>query len=185
MSETKALAQQEERRLVQAAQVDLRQFAALYDVYVGRIYRYVAARVCDETVAQDLTSQVFLSALENLPRYRPDGPFAAWLFAIARHRVISYFRRQRPATSYDDLFQSPSVGSSEPVGQVEQEDSLARLRLLLHKLDGNELELLRLHFAAGLTYGEAAAVLGRSEGAVKMAVHRLLRRLQRQMEDER
>lgn len=173
----------EEHRLVQAAQADPHQFIPLYDRYFKRIYHYVLARVGDTQTAEDLTAQVFLKCLESLPRYRPDAPFAAWLFTIARHTVISHYRRERPSSSYDD--EPANTARDEVPEWVEAGEELARLRELLAELEEDERELLRLRFAAGLTYREIAAMQGRSRGAVKMAAHRLLRRLQREMEDAR
>ncbi|HEY7355449.1 MAG TPA: sigma-70 family RNA polymerase sigma factor, partial [Ktedonobacterales bacterium] len=76
----------DEAALVAAAQADPAAFDALYQRYLARVYRYLRAHVGSDDEAADLTQQVFLKALDALPRYRPRGaPFAAWLFQIARH----------------------------------------------------------------------------------------------------
>ena len=62
--------------------------------YFARVYRYLRIRLQSEEDAADLTQQVFLKALDALPRYRTHGaPFAAWLFTIARHTLADRFRR--------------------------------------------------------------------------------------------
>ena len=84
---------QDESDLVRAARTDSRGFALLYDRYVQRLYHYCYHRTNNAHDAEDLTSQTFLAALEALPRHRLDGHFAAWLFTIARHKVVDHYRR--------------------------------------------------------------------------------------------
>ena len=155
-------------------------FAQVYREHVTRVYRYVYARVGNKEDAEDLTAQVFFEAWEKWPSYREEGKVAAWLFTIARRRVADYHRHKRSTVSLEAL---PPV--DDPVGPwdtLEREEALAHLAYLVSRLGEEEQELLRLRFAAGLTYREMAEVLGRSEAAVKMAVHRLLRRLARMWE---
>jgi RNA polymerase sigma factor (sigma-70 family) len=163
--------------LVKASRRDPAAFATLYRRYVTPIYRYLYSRVGEAAMAEDLTTQVFIEALEGLANYREQGHFAAWLFTIARRRVADHYRRQRSHLPLDEALDSPAGGESPLVRLVRQE-SLQRLASLVAELDEDQQELLRLRFAGGLTYGQIGAVVGRSEAAVKMAVHRLLRHLE-------
>ncbi len=155
-------------------------FAQVYREHVTRVYRYIHARVGNREDAEDLTAQVFFEALEKWPSYREQGKVAAWLFTIARRRVADYYRRHRRSISLDTV--PPLSDPHTPWDGVEREEELTHLAQLVTELSDNEQELLRLRFAAGLTYREMAEVLGRSEAAVKMAVHRLIRRLARMWE---
>lgn len=157
-----------------------RNFTQVYREHVTRVYRYVYARVGNREDAEDLTAQVFLEAWEKWPSYREEGKVAAWLLTIARRRVADYYRDRQPQVSLEALV---SIGdSTTPWDALEREEQLAQLASLVSRLDEEEQELLRLRFAAGLTYREMADVLGRSEAAVKMAVYRVLRRLARMWE---
>src|SRR5262245_47822728 len=82
----------DELALVRRAQTNAQAFGALYDRYVQRVYRYCLYRTNHLHEAEDLTAQIFLAALESLPRYRQDGHFAAWLFSIARNKVAEHHR---------------------------------------------------------------------------------------------
>jgi RNA polymerase sigma-70 factor (ECF subfamily) len=163
--------------LAKASRRDPAAFAALYRRYVTPIYRYLYSRVGEAAAAEDLTSQVFIEALEGLAGYREQGHFAAWLFTIARHRAADHYRRRRPHLTLDEGMDSPAGAESPLVGLV-REEALQRLAALVADLGEDQQELLRLRFAGGLTYGQIGSVVGRSEAAVKMAVHRLLRRLE-------
>lgn len=164
--------------LVAAARRDPQAFAALYRRYVAPVYRYLYHRVGGSPQeAEDLTSQVFTAALESLDRYREQGNFPAWLFTIARRKVIAYYRRQNPQVALDDAHPNPGE-RDDPLEGLVRDEHLAQLGALLTGLDEEQRELLSLRFSAGLTYPQIAQALGRSEGAVKMAVHRLLRQLE-------
>jgi RNA polymerase sigma-70 factor (ECF subfamily) len=163
--------------LVRAAKRDRNAFAALYRRYVARIYRYVYSRVGRKADAEDLTAQIFTEALEGLEGYREQGTFSAWLFTIAHRRVVDHYRRRRPTQPLDAA--SKIEGDRpNPLAEVVREERLERLAGLVKELDEEKQELLRLRFAGELTYREIGEIVGRSEGAVKMAVHRLLHRLE-------
>lgn len=174
-----ALSQEAENALVKAAQRDPADFAPLYRAFVHPVYRYLYSRVRQAVDAEDLTAQVFLEALESLGRYRQTGPFAAWLFTIARRRMIDYFRRRRPAA---ELTEQPDP-SADPLHQVIHSERRRCLQDRISHLKEDDQELLRLRFAAGLSFAEIAVVLGGREAAVKMSLYRLLKRLENQLED--
>jgi len=81
--------------LIAAALEDTTAFGRLYDRYVQPVYRYVYSRPENPHEAEDITSQTFIAAYESLPRYREGGHFPAWLFRIARSKMIDHFRRSR------------------------------------------------------------------------------------------
>jgi len=125
-------------------------FSQVYRAYVSRIYRYVFARVGNREDAEDLTAQVFYEALEKWPTYKEEGHLSAWLFTIARRRVVNYYRRRR----FSLPLEAHTAVSAPPWDGVEREEELNTLALLVEQLTEEEQELLRLRFAAGLTYRE-------------------------------
>jgi len=162
--------------LVQEAQRRPAAFAQLYRRYVGPVHRYVYSRVGNRADAEDLTAEVFTAALRGLPAYRERGAFAGWLFSIARRTVAGHHRRARPTAHLDDLADPPAL-DPDPLARVLADETSADLARQLARLDEEQRELLRLRYAAGLTYRAIGEVLGKREAAVKMAVHRLLARL--------
>jgi RNA polymerase sigma-70 factor (ECF subfamily) len=169
----------DEQALVRAAQANPSAFAALYQLYVTRVYRYVRAHTASDDDAADLTQQVFLRALDALSAYRERGvPFGAWLFQIAHHAVVDAHRRQRPTLTWDTLPESlQPEGGPNPEGDVLHQEALARLRQLLATLDPTTRELLALRFAAQLSAPEIATVVGKSPAAVKKQLTRILQTL--------
>ena len=174
--------QHEEYLMVQRAQKDPYQFLHLYERYLYRIYYYILARVRDSQVAEDLTSEIFLLAFENLSHYQPTAPFSAWIFTIARNVVVSYFRKNHTKYRYINDFLDFQNSNNRSQVYSDTSDAMIDLGQSIAQLNTYERELLRLRFAGGLTHQEIAKVLKRSPGAIKMALHRLLRKLQREME---
>jgi len=130
---------QDEVALVRAAQTDAEAFAVLYDRYVQRLYHYCHHRTNNARDAEDLTAQTFLAALEGFPRYRQDGHFAAWLFAIARNKVMDYYRRA-PNVPLEEAalppFQADLAGKAEG-------NALARARGAIGRRTGADPPALR------------------------------------------
>jgi RNA polymerase sigma-70 factor (ECF subfamily) len=172
----RSAAASDDGELVRRATGDAIALAELYQRYVARVYRFVRARCRSTDEATDLTQQVFLKMAEALPRYRERGiPFAAWLFRIARNAAIDHARRHRPTVPWDSL---TNVAAPDDVeGFVLSREARARLGGLLSELSRDERELLSLRFAAGLSSGEIAAVVGGSEAAVKKRLTRTIQRL--------
>ena len=155
----------------------------LYRQYAPGIYGYVASRVGDPALADDLASEVFLRALEGLPRFEYRGiSFGAWLYRIAHDRVVDHFRRQarRPVLSLEngDL---PVQNGVE--GQVEANLGAQRLKKAIDQLTADQQQVILLRFNAGLKLKETAYVMSKSVGAVKMLQLRALAHL-RQLVDQ-
>lgn len=176
----------DESALVQAAQLDPLSFGELHSRYEARVWRYLRARTENEEDAADLTQQVFLQALDALPKYKERGlPFAAWLFRIARNAAADYHRRRRIHLSWDLLPEAlHPAAEGNPEGEALGRERALRLRSLLVALGPDKRELLALHFVAGLTMREIAPVVGKSEAAVQKALYRTLQALKEQYREE-
>lgn len=155
-------------------------FKKLYLQWVNSVYKYLLHQVADVRAAEDMTSQVFLKALEHFPRYRHRGYFAAWLFAIARNTARDHFRSSSRDVS-TAIAEEPMI-SSDPLDEIITVDEINHLDHLIRALPKAELELIRLRYVAGLSYAEIGAIVHRSEEAIRKAIFRLLARLRGQME---
>ena len=150
--------------------------SGLYRRYARPIYRYVYSRTGNRQDAEDVTEQVFMDALDGLSRYEERGQEAAWLFTIARRRAADFHRGHSEHLPFDEALDTPD-DQMHPEGEVSRREQLTHLNRLLARLNDEQQELLRLRFAADLTYGEIGQVVDKSEAAVKMAVRRLLTQL--------
>jgi RNA polymerase sigma-70 factor (ECF subfamily) len=165
-----------ERRLIEAAQRDPACFAQLYESNFERVYAFIARRVRDRDQAQDLTADVFHSALKNLSHFEWRGaPFAAWLFRIAANAIIDRGKRaaQLEAIKVREIHE-PDPSSDSDLAEVEHR---ARLFKLVEKLPDDQRRVITMRFARQKSIAEIARDIGRSEGAIKQLQFRGLQSL--------
>jgi RNA polymerase sigma-70 factor (ECF subfamily) len=162
--------------MILSAQQQPELFGDVYQLYLGRVYRYLRALSASNDDAADLTQIVFVRAMSALPRYKPGGvPFSAWLFKIARNAATDAHRRRRPQVSVEaitDTMNEPEADSPEQALLIRER--LLQLRQRLETLDRDKRELLALRFGAGLSMREIAGVLGKREDAVRKQLSRTI-----------
>ncbi len=166
--------------LVAAARRDPLAFEALYRKYVTRIYSFALYATRDPHLAEDVTEQVFLRALAALPRFRTGGAdgtgtFRAWLFRIARTTIANEERRirRRPVAPLE--LAHDVAAPDDPAAAVEARDEAARAWAAIERLPEDRRRALVLRIVEELSPREIGEILGRSEGAVRVLVHRALR----------
>jgi RNA polymerase sigma-70 factor (ECF subfamily) len=161
-----------EDQLVERAKEDADAFGELYDHYFGQIYRFVYSRMRDQDAAEDVTSEVFFKALRAIGRYKPSGhPFSAWLYQISVNAIADHYRAKRPASSLDD-----AIGVADPQQPVDEHVSqkveAARVWAAIDLLPEQQRTAITLKLGEDLKLADIGVVMGKSEGAVKLLVHR-------------
>lgn len=173
-------AQADERLLVEAAQKDPARFAELYETHFNRVYLFIARRVGDRDVAEDLTSDVFHKALTNLKQFEWRGvPFGAWLLRIAANAVTDRGKRSGRELSFAN---PPEIAAQVDMQEVEDG---ARLFRLVNDLPEDQRQVVVMRFAEEKSIREIAQQIGRSEGAVKQLQFRGMENLRARFESRR
>jgi RNA polymerase sigma-70 factor, ECF subfamily len=182
-----------DRALVEEARRDPLRFDALYRRYLAQVYSYAFHELGDHHEAEDATERTFLAALAGLPsfeeRARPaDGEgastFRVWLFQIARHSVANQ-RRSRRRHPVAPLEAAAMIADPLDIeGGTETRDEAAAAWKAVGRLPADRRQALLLRFVDEMSTAEIAGVLGRSEGAVRVLVHRALRAVARDLGDE-
>lgn len=174
-----------ERALIERAKSDPEAFGMLYDRHFAQIYRFVFSRLRDQTAAEDVTSEVFLKALRSIPRYQYTGrPFTAWLYQIAVNTINDRYRSSRPTVDLDDMFDLAASGPGlEDV--AAQRAELRHIWAAIEQLPTPQRTALVLKFQEDMKIADIAAVMGKSEGAIKLLIHRGVTRLRSVMKESR
>lgn len=175
----------EEAHLVhQAKSGDSEAFARLYDAYVERVYRYIYFRTSEDSATEDLVSQVFLKAWENLGRYKVgSSPFIAWLYTIARNLVIDYYRAKKDVVPLEEALSLPSDRES-PDEEAQTRFDLEAMRDALQFLTGDQQQVLILKFIAGLPNENIAKIMKKQEGTIRGLQMRALQTLSKYMQEK-
>jgi len=171
----------DEITLARQAQINPQAFAPLYERYFDRVLRYCLRRTDSLQEAEDLCSQIFARALAGLSTYR-GGQFRAWLFQIAHHTLANYYRdsqRQIDSLALDDL-QLADDAAARAFDRADDDDQ-RMIRRLVAALPDDQRELLTLTIDGGLTSAEVGAIVGKSAGAVRVQLHRIIKSLRDQV----
>lgn len=180
---TQAEVERDEDALVEAARTNAYAFGVLYEQYYARVYRYIYLRLGNATDAEDVTAVVFMKALEGLGSYsRKRSAFAPWLFRIAHNAVIDTYRRSKK--QYPLEFIEHRAGTEDPVADVLHGERREELLSLIGSLSPDQREVVLMRFAGDLSYPEIAEALKKNEAAVRMLLHRGLRKLKAVMGDD-
>lgn len=170
------------QQIIHAARDDLSRFAEVYERYCNRIYGYCLRRIGNVQEAEDLTSQVFERAMTSLDDYR-GGSVAAWLFRIARNAVIDHVRRRKSEVSLEGTGLERPSDDAALVDQVVEAEMWQTLQTLIAALPDEQADLLTLKIVGGLTAVEIGEVFGKSAGAVRVGLHRIVKKLRMQYAD--
>jgi RNA polymerase sigma-70 factor (ECF subfamily) len=158
--------------------------SAVFDIYYPKIYNYGLLQLREVQAAEDLASDVMLRVLESIERYQPRGvPFSAWVFRIARNRLVDIRRRshRRREVSLVDSLVTASAGGS-PHATVERALDFGEVCFALGQLTDTQEQVIVLRFLKDLDVATVARTIGRSESAVKSIQFRALTALRRIMQ---
>jgi RNA polymerase sigma-70 factor (ECF subfamily) len=183
-----------DRALVEAAQVDPARFDALYRKYVAQVYSYAYYDLRDHHDAEDATERTFMAALAGLARFEEralpaDGSgastFRVWLFQIARNVLAERRRRlrRRPEAPLDAAEAMPATTDVE--GEAARRDDVAAAMRAIDRLPDDRRRAVILRFVEEMSTSEIAGILGRSDGAVRVLIHRALRSVARDLGEQR
>jgi RNA polymerase sigma-70 factor (ECF subfamily) len=166
---------------------DREAFASLYNDHRDQVFRYIRFRVRDRHLAEDLTQEAFIRALRNVGTFTWKGvDFAGWLTTIARNLVADHFkaartRREISTAEMLDAAEQDRSAEDRALSELEAVEAQETVRMALAGLNDYQRECVRLRYLDELSVGEAAAVMGRKEGAVKGLLYRAMRTMEQQV----
>lgn len=169
---------QTEEDLIAACQSgDTRAFGELYDTYVRKLYDFIYYKTSRKEVAEDLTSVVFMKALQNINKYKhtDTGSFAGWLYSIARNTIIDHYRSVRPNDAIDDAFDLPHHARIEE--HTEASLQIEKIHAYLKKLPSVQRDIILMRVWQELPYKTIAAAVGKTEDNCKVIYSRAIKEL--------
>jgi RNA polymerase sigma-70 factor (ECF subfamily) len=175
-----------EQLIARAAAGDREAFGRLYEEHAVRVFRHAYFLTSDVTLAEDLTAQTFLKALEAIGRYENRGvPFIAWLLRITVNLAINHrkalkngIHAQLPEQIVDD----DALGSPEQSCTMKSEGERVWRKVM--ELPTEQRQVIVMRFMEDLAYADVASVLGKSIGAVRVIQFRALHNLRNLLREE-
>lgn len=164
--------QKQEQLLVKMAKAgDKEALSKLYDAITPKLFGFLINTTKDKTVAEDLLQTTWFKAISALPKYQPRGiKIEAWLFAIARNECRQHWRKGQKETA-TDISELDIAGPSD-----SQTQNSLLIEQILHKLSGDDQELLRLKYISDLPLNDIARILNINFVAVRVRLHRAIAR---------
>ncbi len=147
-------------------------FGKLYDIYIDRVYRHIYYKVGNKEDTEDLAQKTFLRAWDAIGKYRKTStPFIAWLLKISNNLVIDFYRSRKPDEDidFDSLTAKPEMN---PEIITEERFTREEIRKAIRKLKGDQQQVILMRYIEDFSYSEIAAALGKTEGAVRVILHR-------------
>lgn len=173
--------EEKEIKIIKACQKgNLSEFSYLYDTYIDKIYQFIYYRVQHKETAEDITSRVFMKALDKIKSFKTDkGTFQAWLYQIARNSVIDNYRTSKQEIDITNIWDLAS--DEDVVRDIDVKDKLAQVDKYLSELKPEQREILIMRVWQGMSHKEIAEVLGKSEASCKMIFSRTINKLREEM----
>ena len=159
-------------------------FETLVLRYKNALYQYIKSMVLDQGAAEDLFQEVFITLFKSADKYQAQGKFKAWLFLMARNKVLNYFRAQnKNTTSLDQtdeegnaFLQDTLPDTSAPVLEgLTQRETAQAVHRALEQLPERQREILILR--QDMSFKEIAEMLGRPLGTILADSYRALGKL--------
>jgi RNA polymerase sigma-70 factor, ECF subfamily len=153
----------------------------LFARYHVRVYRFILRSVGNASVAEDITSDVFLSVWRQAGRFQARSSVSTWLLAIARHKAISELRRRR-----EEQIDISEIEMEDPADDPEiafqKKDRGETIRHCLMQLTPEQREIIDLAYYHGKSVEEVAEIIGIPRNTVKTRMFRARKRLSEVLE---
>ncbi|MBI5306056.1 sigma-70 family RNA polymerase sigma factor [Candidatus Wolfebacteria bacterium] len=153
-------------------------FGFLYNKYQPKIYRFIYYKVSHREEAEDLCHQVFLNAWQNIADYKYQGfSFSAWIYSIARNKVIDYYRTKKNHQNIDDV--QIIIDDGGPNVNLDDKIEKENLKKAICELLPDEQDIIILRFIEDMNLKDTAKILNKSEISVRVKQHRAIKNLRK------
>lgn len=153
-------------------------FIQLYYQNVEKLYLFLFRKVSNKTDAEDLVSETFYQALKNIKKFSFKSSFKNWLFGIAKHLLLAYYREkyQKGTVELDDVMAQTIAEPDLPEETPQDKQKVTFTQKILDKLSENYRKVIELRFLKGYTVAETAKAMKISEENAKVVQHRALKK---------
>lgn len=168
-----------------SGKIDAMVYSSLYDKYVAAIYRYIYFKVNVAEIAEDLTGDTFLKTWQYLQNGNQIDNIKAFFYQTANNLVTDYYRsRASKSVSIDKAEQIMDTKAASEIDKINLNTELAIIQETLKQLNETYKEIIVLYFIEQLTITEIANIKNKSEGAIRVLIHRALKSIKNKLPKE-
>lgn len=163
-----------------------KQFREYYEQYLRKIYSYLYFRSGrSKERAEDLTSEVFLKALERFSTFNPNtSSFGAWIYAIAHNHLIDHYRVNKVTVPIEDINEALMAVKPDPGREIDAATKVREVLRVIETLPMNYREIVRLKFLNGFDNKEIEEVLGKTQSNIRVLIHRSVTELKKRLQTQ-
>lgn len=157
------------------------EFESIYRTYFTDVELYLRVICRDESLAEELTEQVFFQAMKAVPKFRGDCDIRTWLCAMGKNCYLTHLRKTRNAESIEDMqIPDPKQGLEE---QILDRDQAMAIHKILHDLPEPYKEVFSLRVFGQLSFESIGSLFGRTANWACVTYHRARQKIKEQMEE--
>jgi len=156
---------------------DKRAMQVLYARHNVRVYRFIVRLTGNQSLAEDLVSEVFLDVWRQAEGFESKSQVSTWLLAIARYKALSARRRRTDAELDDKIATTVADPADNPEVVLQKKDRAAQLRQSLASLSPEHGEVIDLVYYHDKSVKEVAEIVGVAEATVKTRMFYARRKL--------
>jgi RNA polymerase sigma-70 factor (ECF subfamily) len=159
-------------------------FEKFYLEHIDKVYRFVFFRCQDKAQAEDLVSEIFIKVLNHFDEYDETLSKTSWLMTITKNHLANYWRDRKPTQSIDATLENEDMDNEQQwlkhgLKALKKGESKYQISELLAHLSQNDQELVTMHYLFGYNYAEIGEFVGMTETAVKVATHRAIKEMRK------
>lgn len=171
--------QEEELIIYDVKNGNKEKFGLLVEKYQDSLYTFIFYSVKDEGTAKDILQETFLKALKEINNYKEEGKFKAWLWTIARNKVMDFYRKSSKIVPLEEeTLKQQDETSKNALGQIE----LKHIQNLIEELPSEQKEVILMR--QYLSFKEIAAVLDCPLGTVLARLNRAIKKIQKSLGED-
>lgn len=160
-----------------AKSADSEAFARIYDFYAEPIYKFIFFRVGHKEIAEDILSDTFVKAWLKIAQVNSVKALQSWLYQIAKHNVIDYYRIKKSLVSLDEVEEVLLEDAVSAIDEINLEIEQRQIINLLKDLPRDQQQVIKYKFFEDLSNEEIALLLNKTEGAIRVIQHRAITKL--------
>lgn len=154
-------------------------FGKLVEKYQDSLFTFIFYSVKDEGNAKDILQDTFIKALKEIDKYKEEGKFKAWLWIIARNKVMDFYRKGgKTVPLEEEIIKQDDETSKKALGEIE----LNHIKSLIENLPPEQKEVILMR--QYLSFKEIASVLNCPLGTVLARLNRAIKKMQKSLGED-